>query len=66
MLRITQAEFGRIKLSSSTEKLIREYVRRSARVTKIPSKSKVKRLRSLIENRTHLSNSDIDSIERTL
>lgn len=66
MLRITQAEFGRIKLSSNTEKLIRDYVRRSARVTKIPSKAKVKRLRSLIENRTHLSNSDIDSIERTL
>lgn len=59
MLRITQAEFGKIKLSSSTEKLIKSYVNRSKRTTKIPSESKLKRLRSLIENKTHLTGSDI-------
>lgn len=66
MLRITKAEFGIMKLSSSTERLIREYAKRSSRLQKIPSKEKVKRLRSLMENKTHLSNSDIDSIERIL
>lgn len=63
MLRITQAEFGQMKLSESTEKMIKSYVNRSQRLQKIPSQAKVKRLRSLMKDKTHLSNSDIESVE---
>lgn len=66
MLRITQAEFGQMRLSSSTENLIKNYVKRSSRVSKIPSAAKMKRLRSLMKVKTRISSSEIDELERSL
>lgn len=61
MTRITEAEFQQMSLSMSTEELIGKYVKKSNRLKKTPSKSKMKRLKSLILDRTHLSDSDIGS-----
>ena len=64
MLWTTQAEFRQMKLPKSTEELIKNYVNRSQRLQKIPSQAKIKKLRSLMKNKTHLSNSDIESVEK--
>ena len=61
MTRITEAEFQQMSISMSTEELMRSYVTRTNRLKKTPSKSKMKRLKSLILDRTHLSESDIQS-----
>lgn len=66
MLRVTQAEFGQMKLSSSTEKLIESYVKRSSRVSKVPSAAKVKRLRSLMKVSKRITRDEIEELERTL
>ena len=63
MLRITQAEFETMTLSMSTEKLIKEYVRRSQRLNKIPSESKMREIKRVMKKQ-HLTDNDIKIIER--
>ncbi len=64
MKRITIAECNQMKVSSSTEKLIKSYAQSSNRLKKVPSQSKMKRLKSLIKNKTHLSKNDIEAVEK--
>ncbi len=63
MLRITQAEFETMSLNMSTNKLIKEYAKRSQRVNKIPSESKMRELKRIMKKR-HLRDEDIETIER--
>ena len=62
MLRVTQAEFKDIVLKSKSGMLVRGYSQRSQRLSKVPGGSKMKRLAALIQNRTHLSEDDIDEV----
>ena len=64
MLRITEAEFQTLTLNMSTKKLIKEYVQRSQRTQKVPSASKMKELKKLILDKTHLDDNDMSAIER--
>lgn len=64
MLRITQAEFEQMTISTSTDRLIKTYVQKSQRTRKVPSQSKMKELKRVIGDRTHLSNDDIKAVER--
>lgn len=64
MLRITEAEFEQMVLNTSSEKMIKDYAKKSKRLTKIPSKSKILKLRRIIKDKTHLSKEDIKQIER--
>ena len=64
MLRITEAEFQTLTLNMSTKKLIKEYVQRSQRTTKVPSSAKMKELKKLILDKTHLYEKDLSAIER--
>lgn len=61
MLRVTEAEFEQMSISMSTDELINKYVKRSNKLKKVPSKSKIMRLKSLILDKTHLTKSDIES-----
>lgn len=63
MLRITQAEFETMSLNMGTEKLIKEYVRRSQRLNKIPSESKLKEIKRVMKKQ-HLTSDDLEIIER--
>lgn len=63
MLRITEAEFQTMSLKMSTNKLIKEYVRRSQRINKVPSDSKMKELKRIIY-KGHINEDDLDAIER--
>lgn len=64
MLRITEAEFQTLALNMSTKKLIKEYVSRSQRTEKVPSPAKMKELKKLILDKTHLYEEDLTAIER--
>ena len=64
MLRITQAEFERMTIGASTEKLIKTYVQKSQRTRRIPSQAKMRELKRIIGDRTHLSDDDIKAVER--
>ena len=48
----------------STRKLIREYVDRSQRTTKIPSEAKLKKLRRIIGDKTMFTNVEWEEVER--
>lgn len=61
MLRITQAEMESMSMTDF-DKYMKNFNFYNKNVTRIPSKSKMKRLVKLIEGRTHLSNKDIDAI----
>lgn len=62
MFRITEAEFQKMTLKTSTEYLIRNYVKRSQRAAKVPSKSKIKSLRNILGKRK-LKDSDIEKVK---
>lgn len=61
MLRITQAEMQQMSIADF-DKWIANYKRNTQNVTRIRNKSDMKKLASLILDRTHLSDSDIDAI----
>ena len=63
MLRITQAEFESMSLNMSTNRLIKEYVRRSQRINKIPSESKMKEVKRVMKKR-RVTDEDIEIIEK--
>lgn len=63
MLRITEAEFETMSLNMGSDELIKSYVKRSQRLNKIPSASKMKELKKII-NKGHIRESDLDAIER--
>lgn len=64
MLRVTQAEFQNMTITMSTRKLIKEYVERSQRTTKIPSEDKLKKLRRVIGDKTVFTNVEWEEVER--
>lgn len=64
MLRITEAEFQSMTLKSSTERLLKNYVRQSQRTQKVPSANRLKELKRIIGNKTNLTSDDISAVER--
>ena len=62
MLRITEAEFQRMTLKTSTEYMIKNYVKRTQNVTKVPPKSKIKKLKPLL-SKSKLTNADIEKVQ---
>ncbi len=63
MLRITEAEFQKMSLNMSTPKLIETYVKKSQRLTKIPSQEKIKKLKKLIGDVNHISSDKLSAVE---
>lgn len=63
MLRITEAEFLTMSLNTNSDDLIKNYVRRSQKLRKIPSGSKMNELKRII-NKGHVKPDDLDAIER--
>lgn len=61
MLRITQAEMQEMSITDF-DKWISNYKRNTQNITRVRSKSDLKKLASLILDRTHLSDSEIDAI----
>ncbi len=61
MLRITQAEIESMSIKD-INRYLKQFRSYNKGVTRIPSKAKMKRLRYLIKDKTHLSARDIDAI----
>lgn len=65
MLRVTEAQFKSTALNMSTERLIRRYVSASQRLMKIPSKSALARLKSIM-GKGRLTGDDIEQVEEIM
>ena len=61
MLRITEAEFQKMSLNVSTAYILKNYVKRTQHVTKVPSKVKMKKLKTLL-SKSKLTNKDIEEV----
>ena len=62
MLRVTEAEFKNITLGTSTEQFIKNYVKKTHRLAKVPNKRKMRSLKSLFK-KSRLTNQDIARVQ---